>query len=198
MGAIRQDTNLELHQQITEGNLRRQFDLLRDMVSVGLQIPFGITSAIIDALHVHTTVHLVEKPGRYRSEVARITGSNHSPPAPDQIKQQMLGFVVEIKSKWENEQVFLLAAFAFWKFCWIHPYEDGNGRTARAICYLIICMKHKQWLPGRDTLLIKIKKHRDEYTAALRLADETSKTGDPDLMPLAMLLAKHTTEQISE
>ena len=43
MGSIRFDTHPELHLKITEGNQQRQFELLRDMVSVGLVIPFGIT-----------------------------------------------------------------------------------------------------------------------------------------------------------
>jgi hypothetical protein len=28
-----------------------------------------------------------------------------------------------------------LAAYGLWRLNWIHPFVEGNGRTARAVCY---------------------------------------------------------------
>ena len=198
MGAINLETHPQLHQQMAEGNLRRQFDLLRDMVSVGLAVPFKVNARMIDTVHVHALTHLVEKPGRYREHECHISGSNHMPPPPLHVKKLMLEFIVELHKRWDEDQTFILAAYAFWRFCWIHPYEDGNGRTARAICLLIICLKLRRWLPGNETLPLKIKKSRDAYTSALRHADESFATGNLDLSPLALLLSRHTVEQLSE
>jgi Fic family protein len=198
MGAILQERFPELHNQITEGNLRRQFDLLRDMVSVGVKIPFLVTIQLIDSLHAHATIHLVDKPGRWRDEVVYITNSTHSPPPHEDVKKHMLDLVLALHQKWQQAEMntFELAAFALWRLCWIHPYQDGNGRTARAVTYLIICLRHKRWLPGQETLLSKIKIHYEEYLSALRHADLTASTGIVDLTPLSLLLAKHTKEQL--
>jgi Fic family protein len=32
------------------------------------------------------------------------------------------------------------AAYALCRLNWIHPFAGGNGRTARAFSYLIICL----------------------------------------------------------
>jgi Fic/DOC family/Transposase DDE domain len=40
-----------------------------------------------------------------------------------------------------------LAAFALWNLNYIHPFIEGNGRTARAACYYLICMKQRK-IPG--------------------------------------------------
>ena len=42
-----------------------------------------------------------------------------------------------------------LAAYALWRLNWIHPFVEGNGRTARAACYYLICMKAGRLLPGK-------------------------------------------------
>ena len=105
-------------------------------------------------------------------------------------------YFVELRNKWNSEPEFILAAYALWRLCWIHPFEDGNGRTARAVAYLIICLKKGQWLPGTDTVLHKIKLHKESYSAALRHADASHSAGIADVIPLAVLLAQHTAEQL--
>lgn len=32
------------------------------------------------------------------------------------------------------------AAYALWRLNWIHPFGDGNGKTARAVMYLVRCV----------------------------------------------------------
>ena len=35
-----------------------------------------------------------------------------------------------------------LIGYIFWRLTWIHPFEDGNGRTAHYFCYLIgVCFR---------------------------------------------------------
>ena len=43
----------------------------------------------------------------------------------------------------------MLPAYALWRLNWIHPFVEGNGRTARAACYYLICMRQGRLLPGR-------------------------------------------------
>jgi hypothetical protein len=40
------------------------------------------------------------------------------------------------------------ASYALWRFNWIHPFAGGNGRTSRAVAYLIVCMQEGRMLPG--------------------------------------------------
>jgi hypothetical protein len=181
MGKINQETHFELYQEITIGNLRRQFDLLRDLVSVGLAIPgFKINLHIVNSLHAVSSVHLVESPGQFREEEAWIHGSDHEPASPERIAELMRDFVVSIHQRWDEDDKYILAAFVLWRLVWIHPFEDGNGRTARALAYLVICLKTGNWLPGELTMLRLIKDSAEEYLAALRHADHTEKSGSPD------------------
>lgn len=199
MGAINKDTHPQLYQQMTEGNLRRQFELLRDMVSVGLQIGFRLNAHIIHTVHGTGTVHLVEKPGHYREDVAHITGSDHKPPPPEQVPELMRSFIVDLHRRWDGDRSpYLLAAFVLWRLLWIHPFEDGNGRAARALAYMTICLKAGQWLPGTKTLLIRIKESAGEYKKNLQHADTTHAKGEADLIPLAQYLSRLVLEQVSE
>jgi len=64
-----------------------------------------------------------------------------------------------------------LASYLMWRINWIHPFFGGNGRTARAISYLILCARLGFRLPGKKTILDLIVENRDPYYGALRSAD---------------------------
>lgn len=46
------------------------------------------------------------------------------------------------------QSAMVRAAFALWRFNWIHPFKGGNGRTARALSYLVICLDLGMVPPG--------------------------------------------------
>jgi Fic family protein len=188
-----------LIERLTASNLERQLSLLRDLVEVSLAIPsLRIDVQMIVWLHAHVTTGLVDEPGCYRDHDIRLRLTGFEPPSFSQVAHHMGQFVPELHRQWQaNVDVFFLAAYALWRLCWIHPFEDGNGRTARAVAYLIICVKLGGWLPGKRTLLEKIKLDSDEYRHALETADATHATGLVDLVPLASLLSRHTLEQLS-
>lgn len=97
-----------------------------------------------------------------------------------------------VNRSWEASDPFGLAAFVLWKLNAIHPFIQGNGRTARAAAYFVLCLKHRGLLPGKVILPELIKQNRDAYVAALRVADQSG-----DLGPLAALLAHLMQIQIS-
>ncbi len=196
---LRDDIKPHLFKLLTEGNLQRQYDLLRDLVSVALEIPgIRVNGDIVGWLHLHVTVGLVSDPGKYRDHDVRIGDSKHAPPPFQNVRSMMGDLFVELHQRWDNDDEFTLAAFALWRLCWIHPFEDGNGRTARAVAFMIICLKLGGWLPGRQTILEKIKLDGGEYKNALQHADRSAAVGKVDLIPLAALLSRHTVEQLSE
>lgn len=67
------------------------------------------------------------------------------------------------------------AAIALWRFNWIHPFPGGNGRTARALAYLVLCIDNERMLPGVPTIPALIAQRRDGYIDALRAVDERAR-----------------------
>ena len=64
----------------------------------------------------------------------------------------------------DQECPLLAAAVAHAWFTRVHPFHDGNGRTARLIANLVLI--RNLWPP-----LTVVKQHRDEYIDALRESD---------------------------
>ncbi len=83
-------------------------------------------------------------------------------------------FVNIINRYWESSDAVGLAAYALWRVNHIHPFVNGNGRTARAMCYFILCVKSGGPLPGRTVLPLVLAQEpvRTLYVRALREADE--------------------------
>ena len=91
-----------------------------------------------------------------------------------------------------------LAAYALWRLNWIHPFVEGNGRTARAACYYLICMKQGSLLPGKKIVPERIREDRQEYCAALGAADQAWDNGQLDVTRLAEYLAGLLKRQLAE
>ncbi len=64
-------------------------------------------------------------------------------PAANKIPQEMNAFLNWINSP-SNEDSVLNAAIAHLWFLTIHPFEDGNGRIARAITDMMLCRSEKR------------------------------------------------------
>lgn len=92
-----------------------------------------------------------------------------------------------INDNWSRSALHL-ASYALWRLNWIHAFTDGNGRTSRAVSYLILCVRLGYRLPGTTTIPELIAIDRDPYYAALEAADNGNFQLLEDLM--AALLAK--------
>ena len=90
------------------------------------------------------------------------------------------------------------AAYALWRFNWIHPFAGGNGRTSRALAYLIVCMERRYMLPGVPTMPTLVYQYRDEYIGALRKLDQSAADSqDVDLRPMSDFLRKMLVRQLA-
>ncbi|GHU10890.1 cell division protein Fic [Alphaproteobacteria bacterium] len=76
-----------------------------------------------------------ENKGRYRTVRVRIAGSNAVLPNPLKVPQLMEEFAERLDSKPDNASKALEAHYQLVK---IHPFVDGNGRTARLLMNLIL------------------------------------------------------------
>jgi len=103
--------------------------------------------------------------GRIRFFDVKIHGSNHMPPAHTELKNHMSNFFKWYNSNKNKIHPFELAALVHAKMAWIHPFEDGNGRTARTTMNFILMKK------GFPMFFIPFEKREDYYTS-LDIADK--------------------------
>ena len=100
----------------------------------------SITEAHLLRLHQLVTEGVPEaEPGQYRSKPVIITGSTYLPPPPAELPAKMAALVAEQLPHWlSNEHPIHAAAMAHWALVNIHPFCDGNGRTARLLMNLLL------------------------------------------------------------
>jgi len=76
--------------------------------------------------------------GRFRSVPVMISGSRHVPPQPWQLDKLMEDYFNDYLEDQSQLHPILLAADMHERLVSIHPFIDGNGRTARLIMNLIL------------------------------------------------------------
>ena len=95
--------------------------------------------------------------GVYRNIEIFVRGSNTDFPLPQEVPSLMKRFVVNLSEQQEIHPI-LLAANAHFKLVSIHPFRDGNGRTARLLMNLILLIH------GYPMAVIR-SEQREEYLA---------------------------------
>ena len=103
--------------------------------------------------------------GRIRFFDVKIEGSKHVPPPNEEVKKNLLNLYKWYSANKNKLHPFELAAMIHAKLTWIHPFEDGNGRTSRAIMNWIL-MKNEY-----PMFFIPFEK-REEYYMTLEEADK--------------------------
>ncbi|MBC3489870.1 Fic family protein [Pseudomonas taiwanensis] len=185
-----------VYQELEVSNGNRQYDFLRSIVGAALAVDRAfLSNHIIKALNFHAITCLHTNAGEYRP--CQVIVGNHMPPEHYRVEALMDDFVNMVNRSWEQSDPVTLAAYVLWRLNHIHPFINGNGRTARAACYFVLCVKVGGWLPGTTILPELICRDRGEYVIALRQVDESLKQGVFDLTPLHTLLAKLIGEQLN-
>jgi Fic family protein len=110
--------------------------------------------------------------GNFRPSTVEIRGSKHIPPDAWQVPQLVEELCDYVNDHWETATALHLAAYVMWRLNWIHPFADGNGRTARAVSYLVLCMKMGGRIPRNRTIPDLISENKKPYYDALEAADE--------------------------
>ena len=162
-----------VYQQVKAENDVRHYDFLCSMVRAALAIerPF-LSQAIIKAINFHAIAGLHHDAGEYRPVNVKV--GCYKAPHHTRVTPLMNDFVNVVNLKWEATEAVSLAAFALWQINHIHPFVNGNGRTARAVCYFILCVKSNGLLPGETILPERLKAERKRYIAALKAADKSN------------------------
>lgn len=84
-----------------------------------------------------------------------------------------------------------------WRLNWVHPFDDGNGRTSRAVAYLVLCAAARHRFPGRMTIPELIAVNKAPYYEALEQIDESDKIGEIDLTPMKTLIEGYLAKQLA-
>lgn len=79
-----------------------------------------------------------DRAGSYRTIQVYISGTEYVPPSPDDVPLLMNDLVNKLNSSRSVVHPIELAAMAHKRLVDIHPFVDGNGRTARLLMNLIL------------------------------------------------------------
>ncbi len=196
--SVRESDNKALFKRIQEQNLLRQYDLLSNCIDIG--VVKGIEAFdkyTLWALNHTAVANIAQFGGRYRE--GPIYVGNHIPPPYEQIPNLMDQMFSIVHENWEiATQPTALAAYVLWRLNWIHPFVEGNGRTARAACYYLICMRYGGPVPGKKTVPERIREDRQPYYDALKVADRGWASGHYDLADLSTYLMRLLREQLAD
>jgi Fic family protein len=150
--------------------------------------PLELTEEKICALHKIITLDVPDPknvPGQYRNGVVHVGDSAHGgvytpPKNGSDIKKLM-----EVFTEWINSDEvlhsnpFIRAALAHYYFCIIHPFWDGNGRTARLIEAMILQTANIKYAPRE--LSNYYYRNVDEYYNAFSRSIKLKKNAAPFL-----------------
>jgi Fic family protein len=196
--SVREKDNPELFAKVQAQNLLRQYDLLSNCIEIGLEK--GIESFdkyTLWALNYAAVANIAQFGGRYREEPIYV--GSHRPPHFREVPDHMDRFFSVVHENWETiDHPTMLPAYALWRLNWIHPFVEGNGRTARAACYYLICMKQGRLLGGRKIVPERIREKRQAYYDALQAADRAWEDGDFNVSQLAAYISGLLKAQLAD
>jgi len=109
------------------------------MLAAARKTPFVFSEDLILKLHRLFYQRIdIAAAGIYRNVQVFITGTEYVPPPAEEVPAMIKALADELTGKWDSEHPVLLTAYAHQRFVDIHPFEDGNGRTARLLMNLVL------------------------------------------------------------
>jgi Fic family protein len=140
------ETQLILETGFTVGgkSLREHFEVINHRDAIEYVEDLAGQDVPLSAFHVRQIHKLVlsriddENAGQYRRTQVRIAGARHIPPESWEIPQQMQDWERWLRQAEQELHPVVLAAQAHHRLVAIHPFIDGNGRTARLVMNLIL------------------------------------------------------------
>jgi len=115
--------------------------------------------------------------GKYRTGQVRVAGATFMPPPAGKIQPMINELLQTLRQNPEELRPIELAAFFHHKLVYIHPFLDGNGRTARLLMNVVLMRSGYPF-----TILLKVD--RPKYLRTLSEAD------NGNMVPFANFIAK--------
>jgi Fic family protein len=190
---------LEIARREAENGVR-QFRLALDIIRTHVkdrERPFSLRPSTILQLHEAALRGIHPLAGTFRNTVVSIGGSKHTPPDAFMVTEEVSALCEHVNARWNDKGANHLGAYVLWKLNWIHPFSDGNGRTARAVSYVVMSIKLDSILPGTPTIPDQIASNKQPYYAALEAADSAlTNTGEVDVSALEEMLDSMLSRQL--
>ncbi|MEN6622024.1 MAG: Fic family protein [Smithella sp.] len=141
-----QETRLILETGLTVGgkSLREHFEVINHRDAIDYIEDLVASTEPITPFHVRQIHKLVlsriddENAGRYRETMVRIAGAAFTPPESWVVPNLMTEWGEWLLAEEKSSHPVKLAALAHHRLVAIHPFIDGNGRTARLVMNLIL------------------------------------------------------------
>ncbi|MGD9580862.1 MAG: Fic family protein [Vampirovibrionia bacterium] len=128
-----------------------------------------------DILEIHRLLYShinTDNAGKYRTKNVIITGTEFIPPKPDNIPALMKELIDKLPALKEKHHPVEFSALLHKELVTIHPFIDGNGRTARLLMNLAL-------LQAGYVVTIIPPILRNDYICALKLAQVEPKDDKP-------------------
>lgn len=122
-----------------------------------------------------------QQAGKYRTAKAIVTGSKYPLPKPEQLPLLMRELIIRLERFRKDNHPVKAAALAHKEFVFIHPFIDGNGRTARLLMNLLLLQE------GYSIVMIPPITRR-EYIDAL----EQAHTDDAEFVQFIARMVRET------
>lgn len=184
---------------VSKRNRARQFDFLSTSFVVGQNSAgLDIDHEFVCLLNAYAARYLSLQPGRYRRHY-NVNVGTHTPSDWSLVYEEMDAFIETLHQNWATFHPAEAAAYALWGVNHVHPFCEGNGRTARALCYYVLCKKLNQWLPGSVTIVELIRtQHRTHHCEILQRMHNARQrpTMVTDLAEMTQLISTLVVEQI--
>lgn len=193
---LTENENHPVYQRLEIENGERQYSLLLSVVQAALEMQkVFLSQEVIKAFNFQAITCLHTNAGQYRP--CEVVVGTHKPPQHFRVQALMDDFVNVINREWSSADPVKLASFVLWRLNHIHPFINGNGRTARAACYFVLCLSSGGLIPGSPILPELLKRDRADYVIALQQADASLAIGPLDLTALHGLVERLLIEQLA-
>jgi Fic family protein len=175
----------------------RQFDVVIEQIEHWLEPdrPFKLRPSAILNLNRVALESLNRYPGVYRPGRVEIGGSKHTPPEAHLVPELVEELCDYVNDNWKRSAIHL-ASYVLWRLNWIHPFVDGNGRTTRAISFVVLCVGLGYRVPGSDTIPEQISRNKKPYYEALEIVDASCAGGKFDVSAVESLMESWLSNQL--
>ncbi len=193
------DPSERAHREARNG--LKQFDAVVEIIDswvLDRDRQFRLRPSTILHLHRVALEGISAYAGNYRPAGVEIKGSEHKPVGAHRVPELVEELCEYVNECWFTKSPIHISAYVMWRLNWIHPFVDGNGRTARALSYLVLCIKLGYRLPGTKTIPDQISSNKNPYYRGLEAADAAFKNGDLDLSELERLLESMLAAQLAQ
>jgi len=166
------ETKVVLQHGLTVGGktLREHFETLNHKKAIDWlteRVSQDFSLSVKDILHLHYLVMsgiADEYAGIIRTGRVRITGAKFIPPNPLKVPDLLEELIEWVNDNPLNLNIVERISVFHHRFVWIHPFFDGNGRTARLVMNLLLM----KW--GYPPVIV-LKVDRMKYYRALEDAN---------------------------